>query len=238
MREMLNKIFDRFKVNETDRKEIIKIILPIISHEEFINRCHVKLYPHHDNISLGEHIMSVAVVSYLKAKKKYNDKDTISLCVIIAMFHDLYELPWQNAKSKKKLFNKHGFVHPIEGIINAINWYPDYFKDLERSKLIIDAVIHHMYPFPARCIIGDIESLDLNNYEKFYMLDDCYKEMIIASSNRHKVGCISICRSYYKLGDIVSKADKTVSFNNDLKLSKLITLITGVNKDLDNYSKN
>lgn len=59
------------------------------------------------------------------------------------MFHDLYERPWQNSGIKKeRLTNRHGFVHPIEAVINANTWYPKYFESDLKSKIIIDGVIH------------------------------------------------------------------------------------------------
>jgi len=233
----VNKLLDKYYMDSSDRKMFLNIITPIVSHEEFQKRLDNKLFPHHDKVSLGEHIISVAIVSYIKAKHKYKDKDKelIEMCTIIAMFHDLYELPWQNSKiHKNNFFNKHGFVHPIESIINAITWYPEHFKDTEKAKVIIDAVIHHMYPFPSRVIDKDIETLELNNYEKFYYLDKPIQDIIISSSRRHKLGNISFCKSYYKLGDIVSSSDKRVAYLNDLKLKKIFTLVTGVNKDLEN----
>ena len=47
---------------------------------------------------------------------------------------------------KKILRNKHGFVHPIEAVVNAITWFPQYFKTKEKTVIIIDGIIHHMFP--------------------------------------------------------------------------------------------
>ena len=78
----------------------------------------------------------------------------LKIAIYIAMFHDLYEEPWQNnIKSKGKKFkNLHGFTHPIEAVVNAITWFPNIFQDEEESLMIIDGIIHHMYPLPVRAI--------------------------------------------------------------------------------------
>lgn len=214
-----NDILKRYNITKHDTELIWSIIYPQFTHEEFQRRMNEKEYPHHDLTSLGNHIISDAVVSYILAKKKYeNDLEKRELAVIIAMFHELYELAWQNANRSKSVFaNKHGFTHPIEGIINAASWYPEYFDNQQNAEIIVDGVIHHMWPFPVRAIDEDIEKLELNNSEKWYTLDSNIQNLIINSSMRGyiKPFHLSLTRSSFIEGRIMGQADKIVAFGKD-----------------------
>lgn len=224
------ELLDNYNFNRKEKEEFFSFIIPIISHNEFVKRYSALEYPHHDNISLGYHILSDAMVTYkiIKDNPKYKDLN-LKTAVIIAMFHDLYELPWQNNPNKKSSFtNKHGFVHPIEAAINAITWYPEYFENKETARIILDGIIHHMYPFPVKGAVKNIETLELNNINKYKLLLPKYKNMIIELSNRKKIFNLSFSRSIYKEGRIVSKADKQVSLSKELKsINSLQSLITG-----------
>ncbi len=235
----VNKIIDKYNMTEEERSTFWNIIMPIFKHEEFQKRMNPSLYPHHDTVSLGDHIISDAILAYILAKKKTSSID-ISLSVIIAMFHDLYELPWQNSNIHKNMYvNNHAFTHPIEAIINAIYWYPEYFKDLDKALIIIDGVIHHMWPFPVRAIDSDIEKLELNNLKKWKFIDENLKNEIIASSKRYLLKSLhlSCIRSKYIEGKIMSKADKKISLIKDISLKGCISVITGSNSNLDSYTK-
>ena len=145
----LNDIFDKYNLDTNDRNYLIKIVNPITNHVEFQKRM-TNEFMHHGSITLGMHILEDMVISYLIAKKKKNVN--IDLVVIIALFHDLYTIPWQNNKDAhvKYFINKHGFRHPIEAVVNAITWYPDYFKNIDEAIIIVDRIIHHMFPLKVR----------------------------------------------------------------------------------------
>ena len=128
---------------------------------------------------------------------------SVENAVVIAMFHDLYELPWQNLNVKKIMRNKHGFVHPIEAIVNAITWFPKYFETKEKAFIIIDGVIHHMFPLAVRAI--DEEDMELNNSDKYNKLPQKYKDMIKLSTNIGKIGHYSLRKSMFIEGRIMSK---------------------------------
>ena len=235
--EILDELFIKYKFTIDEKSDFLKIIEPIFFHDEFQKRLNAKDFPHHGDISLGNHIVSDAMVTYILAKKKKakgHDID-IEVAVYIAMFHDLYELPWQNSSIKKERFvNRHGFIHPIEAAINAINWYPTYFNDLNKAEKIIDGILHHMYPFPVRKIKKNFKDLELNNISKLDNIADDIKNLIVECSIRRKVGPISLSRSKYIEGRIMSKADKKVSLRKELKsTSSLVACITGKNKKLD-----
>ena len=231
MKELILKEIDnKFKTYKVENKEeFIKIVEPIISHEEFQKRFDNKQYPHHGNTSLGQHIISDAIMTYKLAQKK---KCNVKLATLTAMFHDLYELPWQNSGRKESRFtNKHGFTHPLEATINAITWFPEYF-DEDNYKVLIVGILHHMYPFPVRAL-NNIDA-ELNNKHKLETIDDLLKEYIIESSNRKRIGTISFSRSKYKEGRLVSLADKLITLRSDkLSPNACIALVTGRNKDLE-----
>ena len=165
-------------------------------------------------------------------RKRKNKNFNITLAVRIAMLHDLYTLPWQNNEKAKvnKFFNKHGFRHPIEAVINAINWYPELFEVSNEAKVIIDGIIHHMYPLPVTSFKENFENkIELKNYELLNNLSPEDKLMLIESSNRFKIGRISFSRSKYKEGRIMAKADKYVASK---EVKNPLPLITGSNKHL------
>lgn len=238
MKKEVYKIFkmycQQYKLNNYKSKKLWSIIRPICYHKEFLKRLQTPFW-HHDIKTLGEHIICDAIVTYKiidKVNKKNKKAINIYLAVIIAMFHDLYEKPWQNNLElpRRKFKNNHGFTHPIEAITNAITWFPNYFIEDKDTLIIIDGVIHHMFPFPVRIIDNDLE---LNNQEKYEKLDDKYKKIIKLSTNIGKVGIFSIRKSFYIEGRIMSKADKIVAIRKDLKsIDGYISFLTGKNKKL------
>lgn len=233
----VNEIMDKYDLPNEDKTKLWGIIYPIFTHEEFQRRMNALEFAHHADISLGYHILSDAVVTYLIAKKKKLPEENLEIAVTIAMFHDLYEIPWQNSGIiKSRMTNRHGFTHPIEGAVNASVWYPMYFENEKKSEIIIDGIIHHMYPFPVRALDGT--PAELNNEQKFEKLDPSIKNLIISSSMRSKIGHISLCRSKYQEGRIMSAADKYVSIFKDLKnFEALKACITGINTNLDSYKR-
>lgn len=228
----LNNIIDKYKLNKEEKKEFLFIINDIFFHDEFQIRM-TNLFLHHGKTTLGEHILEDAVLSY-KLAKKYNyrkrkNKVDISLCVKIAMMHDLYTLPYQNNPEANvvKFLNKHGFRHPIEAVINSITWFPDIFIDKEDSKIIIDGIIHHMWPFPVLAK-GDLTTncMELKNYELVGGMDEENKNILLNNILRRKIN-LSFKRCKYKEGKIVSKADKKTSRKQIKNIKDLKLLLTG-----------
>ena len=222
-------IIDKYLNNE-EKEEFLKIVKNIIEHKEFKIR-NTKPFMHHGKITLSSHIIEVSVLSYKEAKKKKAD---VFLTVIIALMHDMYSIPWQNnSKSKVKHFcNKHGFRHPIEAVINSINWFPDYFKDDNKSYIIIDSIIHHMYHLGVRVFDKNIDNLELKNNKELLNIDKKYIDMMIKSTSRGKIFNFSISRPSFIEGRIVSKCDKKVSFSQIKSFHNLIALLTGKNKSI------
>ena len=225
--ELYKKYAIFYKLDKDEVKELWDIIEPIASSKEFTTRCSDPFF-HHDKVTLGEHLLCGTIVTYKLAKRK---KKNIKLACLIAIFHDMYEIPWQNQHDHKRLMNKHGFVHSLEGAINAITWYPEYFTHMKEAEIIVDGIIHHMFPLPVRAINGS--EMNLNNDSTYKKLPDKYRDMIIKSSKRWSIGKVSICRSKYKEGRIMSKADKKVALGLEIKKpSSFLRLIHGNNKEI------
>ena len=226
----------RYEIDGKNSKILWNLIKPICLHPEFKKRNQSPFW-HHDATTLGEHIMSDAIITYKMIYKIKNKRKlefiNLKIAIYIAMFHDLYEEPWQNnIKSKSKKFkNLHGFTHPIEAVVNAITWFPNVFQNEDESLMIIDGIMHHMYPLPVRAI--DKYSLELNNQEKYNQLPEIYKKMIFVSTYVGKVGAFSFRKSFYIEGRIMSKADKLVSTRKEICNTRAyLALITGKNKKL------
>ena len=164
-------------LNNAEREEFNEIVYPFFLHEEFQKRMSND-FLHHSDITLGEHIIEDALITYLLSKKK--DNIDTSLAVKIAMMHDLYEIPWQNNQEGivKHFSNKHGFRHPIEAVINAITWYPEMFNEKD-AEILIDGIIHHMYPLPVR--VFNNKDMELKNSDKLEKIDKRFMDMIIHS---------------------------------------------------------
>ena len=234
---MLDSLYNKYHLTMEDKKFLNKIILPIINNPKFQERM-TSNFLHHSDITLGEHILEDSIVTYLLSKKYINKhKNTnyrLDLAVIIALLHDLYTIPWQNNKeaSVHHFFSKHGFRHPIEAVINSLNWYPELFNSTDK-EIIIDGIVHHMYPLPVRVINENkIDKLELKNYDNYHKLSNENKELLIKSSKRKKIGVISFSKSKYMEGRIMSKADKKVSRKQIKNLSSAKALLTGHNKKI------
>lgn len=236
MEELFDRICNKYHLNNEDKDYIKEIIWPIINDDNFQIRLTNK-FPHHGVITLGEHIIEDVVMTYILSKKYVNKKKDnnykIDLAIKIALLHDLYTLPWQNNKEAKvkHFFDKHGFRHPVEAVINSLNWYPDLF-DEESSFVIIDGILHHMNPLPVRYLDNKTE---LKNRELYDKLDNNYKMMINDSLKRKRIGKISLARSKSKEGKIMAKADRKVSRKQIKDFSSLKSLVTGRNKKIDNH---
>ena len=241
--KIANQILSHYGLNAVQKKEFWDIARYIFEHDEFQRRMSSE-FPHHGEITLGEHILSDAAQTYkLMLNPKFNKANfDKKIAVVIALFHDLYTLNWQNNPEnwQEYDYNGHAFRHPLEAIINAISWYPEYFTNEKEAYKIIDGVIHHMFPVPVKRF--DHSPMELKNEKLWSKIADKNKKLIIFSSNRgFKYQHFSLCPSSFLEGRIMSKADKMVSVSNyldDLKqngLSGIIALFTGGNKNLSNH---
>lgn len=226
--DVLINLFTKYKFSDDEKTEILDIIENIYKHSEFQKRMSNN-FLHHGNITLGEHILEDTLKTYMLSKKyKNNNRFDLSIALKISMLHDLYTLPWQNNDLNKAnhFLHYHGFRHPVEAVINAINWFPEIFIDNITSKKIIDGIIHHMYPLPVSKIKSfDSNEIELKNYELVNNLSNMHKEIILWSCKRFR-------RSKYTEGRIVSKADKLVSIHQIRNLESAKALITGKNNKI------
>lgn len=236
--ELLHLLFTRYNLSDNEKEELLNIIKCIFIHDEFQRRC-TQEFAHHDRITLGQHIIEVTIMTYILSKK-YSKKKRIDLNIAlkIAMLHDLYAQPWQNNPQAdvNSFFNKHGFRHPIEAVINGSVWFPDIFNKEKEAKIIIDGIVHHMFPLPVvRFRESKHNVAELKNFEYVNLMAPMVKEHLINSSNRIVMGNISISPSIYNEGKIVSFADKIVSLSNlkGCNFHSMISLVTGQNKNLE-----
>ena len=226
--DILEMLFNKYKFSDEDRNKLLDVIGNIYNHSEFKRRM-TSEFLHHGDITLGRHILEDTIKTYLLSKKYLdNDNFDLSIALKISMLHDLYTLPWQNNNENKAnhFFHYHGFRHPIEAVINAINWFPDMFEDDMVSKKIIDGIIHHMYPLPVSRIKNfNDNNIELKNYELINNLSIKQKELLIWS-------CKHFRRSKYLEGRIVSRADKMVSIRQIKDYQSAKALLTGKNKKI------
>lgn len=219
----MNELLDKY-LSKEDQKEFLNIIKPIFESEEFKIRSTDK-FEHHDDLTLGYHILEVAIFTYLECKK-HKDVDT-NVAVYIAMMHDLYTIPWHDNPEAKVnyFFNKHGFRHPVEAVINSINWYPEIYENYDKEK-IIDGILHHMFPMPVR--VYNDKDLELKTDNR---VSGTCEQILIKSTHRKRIKNISFCRSKYKEGRIVSKCDKKSTRIHLKNVNSLTQAVTGHNKN-------
>ena len=219
------------KLTDEDVNIIIKKVWYIIEHPEYQKRLGSDFY-HHGNMTLGQHIIDDMILVYKYSKKKDANLD---LALKIALFHDLYTMPWQNniLSKNKKFTHKHGFTHPIEAVINAYTWFSDDFKNREEAKILIDGIIHHMYPFPVAILDNKMtNNLELNNFSLLKKIPEDVQDIIFDSCNRNKFLHLSWGSPKYLEGKLLSKADFMGSFGEFKNLNGFIALITGKNSSI------
>ena len=234
--DKINIILDKYEIRGNDRSELLNIIESVIINPEFEKRFSNE-FPHHGNISVSEHVIEDAIKTYLLSKvyilkKKPKDYD-LKVAVYIALFHDLYTVPWQNNNDSKvkRINNLHGFRHPVEAVINSYTWYPDIYSKYVYNK-IIDGIVHHMFPLPVICVNDEDNKRELKNYDLFIKLPDKIKKCLIDSTRRRLILSFSFTKSKYMEGRIMSKADKYVSIRQLKNVYDWVSLVTGKNKGL------
>ena len=235
---LLFSLLDKYNFSANEREEFLSLVESIFFHDEFQKRM-TKEFMHHDEVTLGEHIIEVTIYTYLLSKKYGNKKNfDLNKAVKIAMFHDLYSQPWQNNpySGVSRRSNKHAFRHPIEAVINSSVWFPEIFDTKEDIKVITDGIVHHMFPLPvARLNDSNYNLLELRNFDYMEKMNSSVKESLITSCNKSAMGHVSLTPSSFSEGKIVSSADKIVSLNNlrGCNVNALLALITGKNDNLE-----
>lgn len=212
------EVCNRYRLKEKDMRFLWKNVKTIFCHEEFQKRMQDPFW-HHQDVTIGEHILGDTILAYKVCKSKNKDDNFIRRTLYISMFHDLYVQSWMIYHKKEYFINSHAFSHPIEAIINAITWFPQCFADLEDAKIIIDGVLHHMYPCPVRAFTSlKWEIFNAALYEK---LDDKYKTIITCSLAPCLFKNMALRKSFYLEGRILSHVDKVITMKKDLRGKKV-----------------
>ena len=68
-KEILNNLMLKYGLSKDERKEFFKIIYKIFRHKEFQRRM-TSEFNHHNDITLGYHVLEVALCTYKTCKKK------------------------------------------------------------------------------------------------------------------------------------------------------------------------
>lgn len=118
-----------------EKKEYYDIVFNILENTEFQKRKH---YKHHGDITVYSHSLAVSKNAYLMAKKMKCDYKSAA---IAGLLHDFYYEPWQDNKTSKSLFKKHGFTHAKEALENSRKHFPDIL-----NNRIENSIKRHMFP--------------------------------------------------------------------------------------------
>ena len=91
-----------------------------------------------------------------------------------------------------------------------------------------------MYPLAVPSISTfNKNEVELKNFEKTKYIEERLLNYIIYSTNRGRLGKLSICMSKFIEGKIVCISDTKVSISNFEKLKGVTALVTGVNKNIE-----
>ncbi|MEA1975766.1 MAG: HD domain-containing protein [Bacillota bacterium] len=116
------------------KQEYNMIIKEIVHNKIYLQ---LKNYTQH-NESIYDHSLKVSYLAYKISKKLKLDYISATRG---ALLHDFFLYDWriEGKLNKKKLFQKHGFTHPKEALINAK-------KHFNINKKEEDIIIKHMFP--------------------------------------------------------------------------------------------
>lgn len=159
---------------QLENKEYVKLVKPILEHEEFLKR---KEYPHHYNESVYDHVLRVSYDCYKIGRKLHLDYKSLA---IAGLLHDFYDKPWQSDFEKKPLLQKHGFVHAEQARMNAIKYFPELVDDKIGSMIKT-----HMFPLNKR-LPKYKESWILTIVDKADSMDFLFHPLLMSSKFRKK----------------------------------------------------
>ena len=144
------EVLDIYK-NDPDFNEWFKIVKKILHSNEYQKR---RVFRHHEFESVWNHSIKVSFKAFKFAKE--HNLNTYN-CAVAGLLHDFYTRAWQDSPElsmleekyrekfinprRLKLFEKHGFTHPIEALYNSRTYFGNYLnKDIE------NAIVTHMFP--------------------------------------------------------------------------------------------
>ena len=121
-------------MSRPDMEEYHKITQDLLTHHVFLK---LKALRHH-KLDIYHHVCRVSVLSYKLAKRL--NLDYIS-AARGGLLHDFFTYDWrkEGQVKKKKIFEKHGFTHSKEALINSKKYFT--LNPIEE-----DIIIKHMFP--------------------------------------------------------------------------------------------
>lgn len=126
------------KVINMNNKEFHQITEDILYHPEFLK---LKTLRHHKK-DIYHHVARVSYLSFIWAKRLNLDYKAAARG---GLLHDFFVYDWRHEGQlkKKKLFEKHGFTHSKEALVNART----HFEITDREA---DIIVKHMFPLTLR----------------------------------------------------------------------------------------
>lgn len=120
----------KYSLSSDEISFFYSVASPIINSEKFQS---LKNFVAHGKVSLFEHVLSVAKLSYARCLNKKNiDKASL---IRGALLHDYYLYDWH----KNKPFTFHGLTHPKIALENAS-------RDFDLNKKERNIIRSHMFP--------------------------------------------------------------------------------------------
>ncbi len=128
-------------LNKSHRHRFNKLAYNVRAHHKVQE---MKDYIQHGNVSVYDHVNSVAHTAYKLAhglKIKVDEK----VLVEGALLHDFFGYDWHDDKVKRKLFDMHGFTHAKRAGERAVK----HFHVDDRTRHVIES---HMWPLTLRSL--------------------------------------------------------------------------------------
>jgi len=115
------------------------------------------LYIQHGKTTTLDHCIRVSYHAYKISKKLHMDYVSTARG---ALLHDLFLYDWHQRPKGDKLFEKHGYTHPMTAYNNASK----YFSLNNKEK---DIIIKHMWPLTLRKVPRHKESFLVSLIDKY-----------------------------------------------------------------------
>ncbi len=131
-------------------------------------------YIQHGSTTTLTHCLAVSYVSYRIAQKFNLDYISVARA---ALLHDFFLYDWHNIKKVKKLFEKHGYVHPKIALKNSLKYF-------ELNELEKDIISKHMWPLTITKIPKYKETMLVSMVDKYVSIKEFFSPYFILLKNK------------------------------------------------------